>query len=295
MPPPSSEPPSYQARVFSWRALAAATVFFTRIPLTVRGDLRPSEPAAAPWAPLIGWLVGTIGAAALLVGLSLLPVSVAIIGCLVACVVVTGGLHEDGLADTADALGVSPNRDRMLEVMRDPRIGTFGILGLIAVLSAKGLALYEVVYRFPLLGYSEIEQGLFFAFLLIAAHASSRFFCISLMATQDYARPESSGEGDAPVKAKAMSVRMGLGRLSFAAVLGFLPTYVIAFVAPKLTLPFFAALALAFVVRILFGRWCAARLGGYTGDCLGATQQLTETAFYLGVAMTLPRVFLFGP
>jgi adenosylcobinamide-GDP ribazoletransferase len=238
----------------------AALRFFTRLPVP-RWVGHSSEQLnhAARYFPLVGVIVGTIGAAVTLAALQLWPAPLAVLLGMVATLLATGAFHEDGLADTIDGLGGGWTREDVLRIMKDSRIGSYGAIGIALALLAK----FEALAALP-------ATSLFAA--LVAGHAVSRFASTTLIYALDYARDDTSS------KSKPLATRMGRGELALAGLFG---------LAPCLLLPatrVAAALALVLVVTILAARHLVRRIGGYTGDCLGATQQLTELAFYLGLA-----------
>ncbi len=239
----------------------AALRFFTRLPVPGWvGHSAEQLDHAARWFPAVGWIVGAIGAAVTLGALQLWPAPVAVLLGMVATLLVTGAFHEDGLADTIDGLGGGRTREDALAIMKDSRIGSYGAIGI-------GLAL---LLKFSLLeALLAVTPAPTFALLLIAAHGVSRFASTTLIFALDYARAEG--------KAKPLATRMGGGELAFAALCGLVPCL---WVPPAQTA---VALALAALIALLAARYFVKRIGGYTGDCLGATQQLTEIAFYLGL------------
>ena len=135
----------YQVELF-----LTAVAFFTRIPI----------PAAVPWSPQrlnqsaryfpwIGWLVGGAAAAVLGLALQVLPVSVAVVLSIAATLRLTGAFHEDGFADACDGLGGGWQRDEVLRIMKDSRIGSYGAAGLALMLLAKAAALIELTALAP--------------------------------------------------------------------------------------------------------------------------------------------------
>lgn len=238
----------------------AALRFFTRLPVPRRvGHSAEQLDHAARWFPAVGWIVGGCGAAVTLAALQVWPAPVAVLLGMVATLLVTGAFHEDGLADTIDGLGGGWTREDTLRIMRDSRIGSYGAIGI-------GMAL---LLKFAALGAHAVLPAPTFALALVAGHGVSRFAATTLIYFLDYARAEG--------KAKPLATRLGKGELAFAALCG---------LAPCLFLPWAqAAVALALVALVtwLAARTFVRRLGGYTGDCLGATQQLAEIAFYLGL------------
>ncbi len=239
-------------------AFFAALRFLTRLP-GPRPFVSAAEglAGAAPYFPLVGGLVGAIGAAVALFGAKFWPHNVAIVLSMVATVAVTGAFHEDGLSDAADGFGGGWTREDILRIMKDARVGSFGAVTLVLVLMTK-FALLESV----------AAPGRMAA-LMISGHAASRLAPVMLIHALDYARGETG-------KAKAVANRMSSGRLALAGLFG---------CAPSLALspgPALAALASCLGFAALAARFFRKRLGGYTGDCLGATQQISEIAFYLG-------------
>lgn len=236
--------------------------FFTRIPV----------PAAIPWSPerlnhaaryfpLVGIVVGAIGAASFALFAGVLPATLAVVLSMAVTIRLTGAFHEDGWADACDGLGGGWEAAQVLTIMKDSRIGTYGTVGLVLMLLAKAAALVELAAH----GTAAVVCA------LIAIHALSRLASTSLIHTLDYVRE------DALSKAKPLARALNRRELAIAAAGGLLPL---------LLLPPAAALA-ALAVTVLVTLWAARlfrrRLGGYTGDCLGATQQLTELAGYLAV------------
>jgi adenosylcobinamide-GDP ribazoletransferase len=241
----------------------AALRFFTRIPVPAWvGHAEEQLNRAARWFPAIGWIVGGCGAGVTLTALQVWPAPIAVLLGMVAALLLTGAFHEDGLADTIDGLGGGWTREDALSIMKDSRIGSYGAIGIGMALLLKFAALVELaVLPAPTL-----------ALVLVAGHAVSRFASTSLIHALDYARAEETGG-----KAKPLATRLGRGELAFAALCGLAPCLLLPWA------PVAVALGLVALVTLLAARTFVRRLGGYTGDCLGATQQLTEIAFYLGL------------
>jgi adenosylcobinamide-GDP ribazoletransferase len=231
--------------------------------------------ASAAHFPGVGWLVGGVVAAVtwlLLVALpggAFAPLVAAVLGTVVS-VLMTGAFHEDGLADVADGLGGSQNRDRALEIMKDSRVGAFGAIAVVLALLLKVALLAQ-------LGSLGVAVACTSVFL---AHVVSRTWPLLVIRVLPHV-------GDAAgSKSKPLADQITWGALTAAALWCFLalaPVF-IAYPAIKsvaITVAL-AASALAFWVML---RWFRRRLGGFTGDCLGATQQVCELAFYLGMAV----------
>ncbi|MBP5986082.1 MAG: adenosylcobinamide-GDP ribazoletransferase [Azonexus sp.] len=236
-----------------------AVRFFTRLPVPAWvGHSAEALNRSARYFPAVGLLVGGIGALVYLAALKLWPQQVAVLLSMAATIYATGAFHEDGLADTVDGLGGGWDRLRILEIMKDSRVGSYGVVATVLALLGKFVLL------------SALDAALV-PWALIAGHALSRFCSTVLLATMDYVRE------DLLAKAKPLATRLTAGEMLVA----------LAFVLAGLALlPMHNAVA-GCAMAILATLWLAAKfrrwLGGYTGDCLGATQQLSEIAFYLGL------------
>ncbi len=240
----------------------AALRFFTRLPVPAWvGHSQDQLNHAARYFPLVGILIGLIAATVTLLAALVLPVSIAVVLGMAASVLATGAFHEDGFADTCDGFGGGWDKAQVLAIMKDSRVGSYATLGVTLLLLAKWNALLEIdaTFKMPMLGLT-----------LIAANTVSRLASTSLIFTLDYVRE------DASAKAKPLAVRMAPYELLIATLTG---------LAPCILLP--ANHLLVALVAVALCTWLAARyfvrrIGGYTGDCLGATQQIAELAFYLG-------------
>ena len=239
------------------RRLCAALGFFTRIPCLISFEPAGSDlQDAAKYLPLVGWLVG--GAAALVVWLAglVFPQPVAVLLSLLVTLLLTGAIHEDGFADSCDGFGGGRTREQTLRILQDSRIGAFGAIGLFVLLGLKVFSLSALpAAALPL--------------VLFAAHSLSRLFAISFMQTHVYVRVDGSG------KSGDVARKLAPASLLLAAVVGLAPLLLL-----SLTNALWILLVL-FFARWLLGRYFARRLGGYTGDCLGAAQQLSEVLVYL--------------
>lgn len=254
-----------------------AVQFFTRLPVTGRlADWVGFSPAmlraSAAHFPGVGLLVGGLLGAALallLAGLPPVPASawVAAVAVSVAGALLTGAFHEDGLADLADGLGGSLDRERALEIMKDSRIGSYGALALLLVTGLRATLLAVL-----------IEQGAGLAFAAwLAVQAWARWSPLWVMARLPYA-------GDAEhAKAKPLATGVGARQPWLALPLALLVLLPLAGLgAPQaLFVPLVAG-----AVGLLMVGWLRRRLGGYTGDTLGATEQLAELALLLLLAAT---------
>lgn len=232
-----------------------AVQFLTRAPVP-SGVFTPERQAAAVrYYPLVGALVGLVGAAALFGAALLLPEPLPVLVSLAATLLFTGAFHEDGLADTADGIGGGVSPERSLEIMKDSRIGTYGAAALGLALGIKTAALASM-------------DPISAALALLAGHTASRGSAVLAAATSRYVRDA----GTAKFTAESVSgVSLAVALLISVAALALLGAGAWA-AAIGLGLGHLAA-------RAFYER----KLGGYTGDCLGAVQQLSELGLYLGL------------
>jgi adenosylcobinamide-GDP ribazoletransferase len=270
-----------------------AIQFFTRIPVTGRlADWVGFSPAmlraSAGHFPGVGWLVGALAAAFTALLLAALPEGgfsplVAAVWGTAFGVLITGAFHEDGLADVADGLGGSPDRERALIIMKDSRVGAFGAIAMMLVLLAK-------VSVLALLGSL---SSLLLCSALFLAHVVSRTWPLLLIRLMPHV-------GDAAgSKSKPLADQINGTSLFSAFIWCFMALALSAYAQIAINLivveedslallwALVTALIASGVAFLVMWRWFWKRLQGFTGDCLGATQQLCELAFYLGLAVSL--------
>jgi adenosylcobinamide-GDP ribazoletransferase len=241
--------------------LQLAILFYTRLPCRVCEDYE-QLPQATLCLPLIGWLIGGSSALAFYLAALLWSKVTAVIIALLVGILLTGGLHEDGFADVCDGFGASWDKARILEIMKDSHSGVYALLGLGLLMTLKISVLNEL-------------PSTIIPWALLAGHSVSRFAPLWLMHRYNYARVEDS-------KAQVAIYQPSIQELLFAA--GFA-------LYPLLLLPALCWLALMTVGLTSYGlgQYFYRHIGGYTGDCLGASQQVTEVIFYL----TMSSVWTF--
>ena len=279
------------------RHFLLALQFFTRIPVTGRlADWVGFSPAmlraSAAYFPAVGVVIGGLVLLLTAVLMHYLPAAYAP---MVAAALgtawsvwLTGAFHEDGLADVADGLGGSYDREKALIIMKDSRVGAFGAIAVV-------LAILSKVALLALLG---AVGALWMCFALMAAHVLSRTWPLIIIRWLPHV-----GD-DAGSKSKPLANQISIGNLAVAllwcagalalsswAAASVLSGTGVQTLAMAQLLPVLKVLAcgglasaLAFVYLL---RLFARRLQGFTGDCLGTTQQLCEIAFYLGCALAL--------
>jgi adenosylcobinamide-GDP ribazoletransferase len=239
-----------------------AVQFLTRLPTPSFADFEPAWiTRAARYFPLVGILVGSACALVLLAAGQVWSGPLPALLAVAAGVLITGGFHEDGLADTADGLGGGQTSERCLEIMKDSRVGTYGVLALGLVLAIKVAALAEL----PLATA---------ALALVAAHGAGRTAAVAVMVLERHV----SDRDDAKYKPAPDGVRPL--ELLVAAVLGLWPLALLGWAGLAGAL---VGAALAVVLALTARRL----IGGYTGDVLGGVEQACELGVLLGISAML--------
>lgn len=242
-----------------------AVQFLTRVPVRLDRLYSSGRMAASVrFYPLVGALLGGGLAGLFLLAGFLFPTFVAVLITIAAGVFVTGAFHEDGLADTFDGIGGGLTREKALNIMKDSRIGTYGAAVLIMALALKVAALMSL-------------PQVMICFALIAGHGLSRLSSVLVIATSKYVRDEGTGKpvaGD--ISPQSLAVALGTGGL--IVMLWCVWQSPIALIWGGVGMMFGHGL-----MRLFF----EPKLGGYTGDTLGAVQQASEIGFYLGLVAWL--------
>ena len=240
------------------RLFLCALQFLTRLP-TLSVDFQPDDVTrSAPFYPVVGWIVGALCAGVLLVASRFWPGLPAGALAIAAGLLITGGFHEDGLADTADGLGGGQTPARRLEIMKDSRTGSFGVLAVWAALTLKAAMLASM---------TSVRA----ATALVLAHGAARALAVVAMGALPYARnPEEAKLKPAPIGVRPTEALIALA-LGLAPLFWFDPAHGVAGVA----LAAGGGGFLALTARRL--------IGGYTGDVLGAIEQVSEVGLLLGL------------
>ena len=241
--------------------LLAAFIFFTRLPFWRLKEV-PSEcfKHVVPYWPWVGWLTGGIMVTVLWTCAQVMPISLAWMLAIVTRLLITGALHEDGLADFFDGFGGGTTRERTLAIMKDSHIGTYGVIGLI-------------IYFLLMLELRHLPVSVLCT-LVVCGDCWGKLCASQLINFLPYARKEEDS------KAKVIYNRMSSKELFFCIMGGTLPLWLLplslwgALVAP--------CLILAFLIHLM-----KRRLQGYTGDCCGTTFLLCELTFYLTAMILL--------
>jgi adenosylcobinamide-GDP ribazoletransferase len=206
--------------------------------------------------------------------------ALAIILSMVTTLIITGAFHEDGLADCFDAFGGGWSKDKILTIMKDSRLGTYGVIGLLVSLSLKYTLLLDL---------SSATSAVEMIFILITAHAFSRMMAVTVMQQLNYVQDIDISKSKPLANQKLLlneviTVTLGAAVPLTALLFYCTPQSLISNPSAVIKIPYrlFLLLAPALFLRYLAVRFFNKWIGGYTGDCLGATQQICEIGFYIG-------------
>lgn len=245
------------------RYFFTALMFFTRIPCPSWVD--HSEEYlnnSRKYFPLIGWIVGSIAALTLWAFSFILPITISIILSMITSVWITGAFHEDGFTDTCDSFGGGWTKEQILTIMKDSRIGAYGVIGMLLLILLKFFALYEIANK----------NNLLLVWALVNGHTTSRFIASTFVYTHDYVQDLDKSKSK-PIA----SSRLGISELIFSGILTLIPILLFQDWRYIIIIP------IGYLIKIYLGYYFKKHIGGYTGDCLGATQQICEVVVYLSI------------
>ncbi len=243
--------------------IAASFIFFTRLPLwrLVKVPKEYYSRVVEFW-PLTGWLTGGVAAGVLWLGAQCFPPVVAVTLAFTARLLLTGALHEDGLADFFDGFGGGGTRERVLEIMKDSRIGTYGVLGLIMY----GLLLVGTLSSFP---------TWLACVSILAADPWSKWCTSQIINVLPYARDEATS------KSHTVYVRMSTFAWLASLAIAVLPCFWWMCTLARIPM---IAMGVTMLVTAFMLLLVHKRIGGYTGDCCGAIALIGELSYYMSIA-----------
>jgi adenosylcobinamide-GDP ribazoletransferase len=255
-----------------------ALMFYTRIPCPKNINHDPDYlNKSSRYFPLIGWIVGGICFGVYWLSSILFSLEVSIILSMIAGILTTGAFHEDGFADVCDGFGGGWVKEKILIIMKDSAIGAYGAIGLVLLFLLKFQVLSELISKSATLNLQSITfplpSPIFLLLLFVSAHALSRLSAISIVFTHEYSREDALSKSK-PI-AQSYTWREVVGAFFF----GLLPLLVLSFFQWQMLF----VLIPVFLARFFLARYFQKWIGGYTGDCLGATQQVCEVIFYLSI------------
>ena len=241
----------------------AALIFFTRLPFW-RAYQPPKESykTVVEYWPLAGWITGGAMAATLYFGSMVLPWAVIVIAAIAVRLLITGALHEDGLADFMDGFGAGGDRDRILAIMKDSHIGTYGVLGLIIYMLLLGTTLYSMPVGVA-------------ALAVLAADPFSKMVTSQLVSMLPYARREEDAKNKTVYRKPSLAAGLSL------TVQGLLPMALMIWLTG---ISWYLVIAVPALVMYFLYLLIWRKIHGYTGDCCGAVCLLVELACYLVVS-----------
>lgn len=246
-----------------------ALMFYTRIPCPKNIDHNPEYlNKATRYFSLIGWIVGAVAFGAFWLFDYLIGSEIAVLISMVVSILVTGAFHEDGFADVCDGFGGGWTKEKILLIMKDSAIGAYGAIAVVLLLLTK---LMSVSGLLKITGGSNLNLPIIYFLIFVTAHALSRLAAISIMFTHEYSRDDATSKSK-PI-AKSFTWREVLGAFFF----GLVPLFALSYFQWQ----FILVLIPVFLMRIYLARYFQKWIDGYTGDCLGATQQVCEVVFYL--------------
>ena len=233
-----------------------ALTFYTRLPGPQNQDYT-KLPQATIYLPLVGWVVGAVTALSFYLANLLWPQVIAVIIALIVGILLTGAFHEDGFADVCDGFGGGWGKQRILEIMKDSFIGVYAVIGLIFIFLLK----ISILTNLP---------ATIVPLILLSGHSISRLFPLLMMQRYSYARVSDS-------KAAVAVYKPDQQQLVIPILVALMPFLLLPLIC-------MSTIILLLVVNVFLGRYFYRYIGGYTGDCLGASQQITETVYYLSVS-----------
>ena len=233
-----------------------ALTFYTRLPGPQNQDYT-KLPQATIYLPLVGWVVGALTALSFYLANLLWQQVIAVIIALIVGIFLTGAFHEDGFADVCDGFGGGWGKQRIMEIMKDSFIGVYAVIGLIFIFLLK----ISILSTLPTTTVP---------FVLFSGHSISRLFPLLLMQRYNYVRETDS-------KAVVAVYKPARRQLILATMVALIPLLLLPLICLLSIIPLLLG-------NVFLGRYFYRHIGGYTGDCLGASQQLTETIFYLSIS-----------
>jgi adenosylcobinamide-GDP ribazoletransferase len=251
-----------------------ALMFYTRIPCPVNTDHDPNYlNKASRYFSLIGWIVGAISFLSYYLSSLLFTNEMAVILAIIAAVLITGAFHEDGFADVCDGFGGAWTKEKILAIMKDSSIGAYGAIGLILLFLLKFQSLTQLLFSCQNSALSVFNSQFTVLLFFVSAHSLSRLAAISIVFTHQYSREDASS------KSKSIAQKHTWKEVVGALFFGLLPLIILSFSQWM----FLFVLIPLFITRFFLARYFKKWIGGYTGDCLGATQQVCEVVFYLSI------------
>lgn len=256
---------------YQWILFRTALMFLTQLPVGKLAYSQANLQASARYFSWVGILVGLVNGMVCITTNYFFSMPLSIALSMMAGILLTGAFHEDGWADCCDAFGGGWNKEKILSIMKDSRLGTYGVVGLIGMLAIKFLLLLEI---------SNNSSATILGMAIVAAHSSSRFFAVTIMQYLPYVQDIDSSKSKPLANRKLTKLEMSILVIGMV-----IPLIILSQLSTVHGLPstvYFLLLLPSTIFCVVVMRYFKKWIGGYTGDCLGATQQISESLFYIG-------------
>ncbi|MDX2128281.1 MAG: adenosylcobinamide-GDP ribazoletransferase [Chloroherpetonaceae bacterium] len=270
-----------------WQEWLSALMFYTRLPVSGLVHHTPERlQRSRKFFPWVGVLVGFLVSLFLIGALIFLPVMPAVVLSIAASLLITGAFHEDGFADVCDGFGGGWRKDRILEIMKDSRIGVFGTAGLFVILTLKISLLISLIDTLLLKNTFDMAT-LSLSYILIFAYSFSRFAASLVVELSTYVQDfdASKSKPIATSRLSLVSHLFGIFPLILLSVIFFAYDFHVsigeAIPLQAWTTAIALSLLLSLISMLVLKRFFEQHIGGYTGDCLGAVQQVSEVIIYI--------------
>lgn len=243
-------------------------MFYTQIPCYQWASSDNEDiKASSKYLPLVGIIVGACGGLVYYLTSFIIPHSISVLLAIIATILITGAFHEDGFIDVCDAAGGGGEKEKILDIMKDSRVGSYGVIGITLLLILQFTILVKILPQMLVL-------------TIIAGHSLSRFSAIAVIYSDVYARKDDKSSKSGSMVQKLSNIEL---LIAFATVL--IPLFAMGYMYLILLLP-------VFIVNKISMNYFNATIGGYTGDCLGFIIKINEVLFYLLVLIVPWKYFL---
>jgi adenosylcobinamide-GDP ribazoletransferase len=243
--------------------ILASFLFFSRIPVPFATNITTLHYSkAVRYLTLVGFFVSIAGALVMYYSFRIIPKPASVLLGMLTTILLTGAIHEDGLADVCDGFGGGYGKKSILNIMKDSHIGTYGVIGLI----------FSFLFRFITLSEMPVY---FMAVFFVTGNIFSRFTLVTVMHQYTYVRDEATSKSKIVIS-NINYIDLFIATIPVVIMFSFIGSYT----ALILVIP-------VWLTKWLLTKYFYKKIDGYTGDCLGAIQQITEIVFYLSALVWL--------
>jgi adenosylcobinamide-GDP ribazoletransferase len=254
------------------RYFFTALMFFTRIPCPSWTDYSEEYlNKSRKYFPFIGWIVGGFAAFIFLLSKFVFSSAIAVILSMIATILLTGAFHEDGFADVCDGFGGGWTKEKIMTIMKDSRIGAYGAIGIVLLLGLKFLILQDLATQKN--AAITLPHDWLLLLIFVNAHTISRFIASTFAQTHEYVQDIDKSKSK-PIA----SAKLSTSEMTYSFIFVAIPLFFLLLFGNWL---FIFVLPISYLAKMYLANYFSKYIGGYTGDCLGATQQVSEIVFYL--------------